>query len=288
MSGVWVAGEALIDLVPDGSTRRAIVGGGAANTAKALANLGIKAFFIGGISEDDFGSAITNELSGVDLSLAVRSSLPTALAIVTLDGSGSASYEFKLDETATFDFRELWLPKGSPEVLHIGTLATVVEPGSNSLFEWASSLNAPIIYDPNIRPSVLGDQEKYREVVKKWASISKIVKLSTQDLDWLGHSDVTFLLDLGVELVVLTKGELGLSGFTRSSVVSVPSVQVNVVDTVGAGDTVGAVLLEGVLKFGLAKLIDERLESVLHRAAKAASITCTRAGAKPPRLEELD
>lgn len=288
MSGVWVAGEALIDLVPDGATRRAIVGGGAANTAKALANLGIKTFFVGGISEDDFGSAITEELSGVDLSLAVRSSLPTALAIVTLDESGSASYEFKLDETATFDFRESWLPKGSPEVLHIGTLATVVEPGSNSLFEWASSLNAPIVYDPNIRPSVLGDQEKYREVVKKWASISKIVKLSTEDLDWLGHSDVTFLLDLGVELVVLTKGELGLSGFTRSSVVSVPSVQVNVVDTVGAGDTVGAVLLEGVLKFGLARLIDERLESVLHRAAKAASITCTRAGAKPPRLEELD
>jgi len=287
MSEVWVAGEALIDLVPDGTTRQAIVGGGAANTAKALAALGVKTRFIGGISEDEFGVAIAEELSGVDLSLAVRSSLPTALAIVALDESGSASYEFQLENTATFDFQESWLPKGSPEVLHIGTLATVVEPGSDSLFDWASKLDVPILYDPNIRPSVLGNREKYREVVQRWASISKIVKLSKEDLSWLGYSDCSFLLDLGVELVVLTEGESGLSGFTRSRVVSAPAVTVIVVDTVGAGDTVGAVLLEGVVKFGVDRLIEDNLEFVLKRAAKAAAITCSRSGAKPPKSEEL-
>jgi fructokinase len=210
--------------------------------------------------------------------------LETAMAVVTLNKSGSASYEFKLSDTATFDFGD-WLPEGKPEVLHVGTLSTIVEPGAGNLYEWARNLGASIIFDPNVRVSVVSDRNKYRNSVERWARISKIVKLSKEDLDWLGYS-VNEIHGFGVEVVVVTSGESGLSGFSKAGVISIPGVKVDVVDTVGAGDTVGAVLVEGLLKYG-ESLIDN-LEEVLRRAALAAAITCTREGAKPPSLNELD
>ena len=284
---VWVAGEALIDLVPINGEVRAIVGGGPANTAKALAKLGLDVSFIGGISSDKYGDAIRSELESVDLSLALESELPTALAEVSLDASGSASYKFSLEGTATFDFRTSWLPKGSPEVLHIGTLATLVEPGASALFEWVNELDSVVVFDPNVRSSVLSDAKKYRAIFERWASVSKIVKLSEEDLEFLGYSSGAQLLEFGVELVVVTRGAEGIEGITRSGVISVPGVKVNVVDTVGAGDTVGAILVEGLMNYGLEGLKGEKLFSVLTRAARAAAITCSRAGANPPNLEEL-
>ena len=284
---IWVAGEALIDLVPIGDSRVPIVGGGPANTAKALARLGINTSFIGGISSDEHGESIAKELDSVDLSKALRSDLPTALAIVSLNESGSASYEFKLEGTATFDFSRDWLPQGKPEVLHIGTLATLIEPGASELFEWASGHDVPTVFDPNIRPSVLGDRVKYRSAVERWFGISDVIKLSDEDLKWLGYSGVEGLFEFGVKLVVVTRGSEGISGYTSAGEVSVPGVPVEVVDTVGAGDTVGAVIVEGILRFGLEEVVNEKLFSVLSRAAKAASITCSRAGANPPTLEEL-
>ena len=287
-SGVWVVGEALIDLVPNGEDRVPIVGGGPANTAKAISRLGYLTNFIGGISSDHYGQMIENELGEVDLSLAQYSDLPTALAIVTLDKSGSASYEFKLEQSATFDFRSEWLPKGSPKILHIGTLATIVEPGALELFDWAKSLEASIVYDPNVRPSVLPNKVEYRQCFERWTGISNIVKMSEEDLSWLGYSRPESILDLGPDLLVVTHGPDGIAGYTANGSISVPGVKVDVVDTVGAGDTVGAVLVEGLLKYGKDSLMHEHLFEVLTRAAKAAAITCSRAGANPPTSAELD
>ena len=289
MAGVWVAGEALIDLISHGGTTRAVVGGGPANTAKALAQLGIETFFIGGISQDSYGAQIESELaqSGVDLSLSLRSKLPTAIAVVQLNEAGTPGYEFKLENSATFDFRVEWLPQGSPEVIYLGTLATIIQPGAKALFEWARSQRVPIIFDPNVRPSVLDNRESYRASVERFASISKVVKVSSEDLDWLGYKSISNFFELGAKLVVVTDGEHGLSGFTASGKVTVPGVKVDVVDTVGAGDTVGAVLVEGLQKYGLEEMRDENLFAMLSRAAKAASVTCSRAGATPPTLSEL-
>lgn len=283
-----MAGEALIDLFLDGGQRRAVVGGGPANTAKGLSSLGIQTSFIGGISLDDYGALIRGDLSGVDLSLALKSELPTALARVNLDVLGSANYEFDLEGTATFDFRRDWLPSGVPAALHIGSLATIVQPGADELLYWAKEIDAPIVFDPNVRPAVASNRELYRDSVERWASISSIVKLSEDDLSWLGYQDVSHFFALGVSLVVLTCGETGLSGITPEGRVSVPGVKVDVIDTVGAGDTVGAVIVEGLVKYGLETLKEEKLFEVLSRTAKAAAITCTMVGAKPPTLSELD
>lgn len=295
----WVAGEVLIDLIPDGEGgRRAVVGGGGANTAKALARLGITTCFIDGISNDDHGRAAQAELeaSGVDLSRSLASDKPTALAEVTLDGTGKASYAFSLAGTATFDFSDAWLPRGTPAVLHVGTLATIVEPGCDALHRWAGGLACPVVYDPNVRPSVLGDRAQYRAAVERWIAISAVVKLSEDDLHWLhpearglsGAIDIARAsLAQGPALVVITRGAAGLVGVTEDKVVEVPGVATTVIDTVGAGDTVGAVLVEGIVAHGLAGLCGGRLPDVLERAAHAAAITCSRAGAQPPCAAEL-
>ena len=189
---IWVCGEVLIDILPTGP----VVGGGPANTAKALARLGYEVDFIDGISSDAYGVGARKELErdGVGLSLALSSDKPTCTATVTLDAAGSASYEFLIDGTATFDFSPSWLPdpeRLKPSVLHIGTLVTIVEPASTTLFDWAVKCAefAPVVFDPNVRSSVVGDRDKYRAAVEKWVGISSVVKLSDDDISWLYPSE---------------------------------------------------------------------------------------------------
>ncbi len=300
MSQVWVVGEVLIDLIPDGSDRKPIVGGGPANTAKALSKLGTDTQFIDGISTDDYGQIAKNELvaSGVKLDYVKYSNKPTCLAIVSLREYGSANYEFVIENTATFDFTPDWLPNpqtDKPALLHIGTLATVIEPGTSVLFEWAQSVAkiALIVFDPNIRPAVMNDREKYVKQVERWVSISSAVKVSDEDIRWLYPSleidqVANNWLTKGPSLIVVTYGDKGLAGYQVGEKVSVDAVKVVVADTVGAGDTVGAILVEEIVKDGLSSLSGVRLEMLLKRAAKAAAITASRSGANPPTLKEIE
>jgi fructokinase len=300
MGQVWVTGEVLIDLIPNGTERKSIVGGGPANTAKALAKIEIDTQFIDGISIDAYGLMAKGELfsAGVKLDYVKYSDKQTCLAIVSLSDSGSASYEFTIENTATFDFNPDWLPNPQserPALLHIGTLATVIEPGASILFEWAQSVAkvAPIVFDPNIRSAVISDRKQYLMQVERWVSISSAVKVSDEDLRWLYPSleidqVINSWLAKGPSLIVVTYGDKGLAGYRHGKKVSVDAVKVVVADTVGAGDTVGAILVEAIVKDGLKSLSGVRLEMMLKRAAKAAAITVSRVGANPPTSEELE
>ena len=300
MGQVWVAGEILIDLIPAGAHRKPTVGGGPANTAKALSKIGIDTQFIDGISTDEYGHMAKNNLvnAGVKLDYVMYSDKPTCLAIVSLSDSGSATYEFVIEDTATFDFTSTWLPNPQserPSLLHIGTLATAIEPGASVLFEWAQSVAkvAPIVFDPNIRPAVISDRKQYVKQVERWVAISLAVKVSDEDLKWLYPTleidqVVNNWLAKGPSLIVVTYGEKGLAGYRQGEKVSVDAVKVKVSDTVGAGDTVGAILVEAIVKDGLDTLSGVRLETMLKRAATAAAITVSRSGANPPALKEID
>ena len=301
---IWVCGEALIDLipkVPKSSKRIAIPGGGPANAAHALARLGIEVEFIGGFSRDEYGVRMRKEFveDGVGLAFTPDFDQPTCLAIVSVDKDGGASYEFQIDGTATFAFDVANLPdekKHLPVALYIGTLGTLVEPGASVLAAWVDRVKAsvPIVYDPNIRSVVMDDRDKYQENVSKWVGLATVVKVSSDDLAWL-YPDVD-QIDIArgwlgdhsdLELVVVTNGADGITAINRDTQVNVPGVKVDVVDTVGAGDTVGAILLESILKYGVTGLNTQYLSHTLHRAALAAAITCSRAGANPPNKEEL-
>ena len=296
---VWVCGEVLIDLIPDGTERKAVVGGGPANTAKALAKLGISNQFIDGISTDKYGQMALKQLhkDGVLLDFVKFSEKPTCLAIVSLNSQGGASYEFVIDGTATFDFSHSWLPDAlvvKPSLLHIGTLVTAIEPVASVLFEWASKVSkvAPVVFDPNIRPAVMDNRIEYVKQVERWVGISSAVKVSDDDIYWLypGEEidDVTKRwLAMGPELVVVTFGDKGLAGYRKNEKISVDAKKVVVADTVGAGDTVGAILVEAIIEDGLEKLVKDRLASMLDRAAKAAAITVSRTGALPPSKDEI-
>ena len=296
---VWVCGEVVIDLIPDGTERRAVVGGGPANTAKALSKLGIATQFIDGISTDKYGQMALKQLhkDGVLLDFVKFSDKPTCLAIVSLNAKGGASYEFVIDDTATFDFSHSWLPDATvikPALLHIGTLVTAIEPAASVLFEWSSKVAkvAPIVFDPNIRPAVMIDRTKYVKQVERWISISNAVKVSDDDIYWLYPGEdldkvAKRWLEMGPELIVVTFGDKGLAGYRKDSKISVDAKKVVVADTVGAGDTVGAILVEAIIEDGLDKLVNERLSSMLDRAAKAAAITVSRTGALPPSSAEI-
>ena len=294
MGQVWVVGEVLVDLIPNGADRKPVVGGGPANTAKALAKLGIDTQFIDGISSDQYGQLAKDELvgSGVKLDYVKYSDKPTCLATVSLSELGSATYEFVIENTATFDFTLDWLPEPKtdrPSLLHIGTLATVIETGASVLFQWAQSVAkvVPIVFDPNIRPAVTSDRERYLAQVERWVAISSVVKVSDDDVKWLYPSleishVVNDWLTKGPSLIVVTYADKGLTGYRKGELVSVEAVQVKV------ADTVGAILVEAVVKDGLDNLTGVRLETMLKRAAKAASITVSRVGANPPTSEELE
>lgn len=292
---IWVAGEVLIDILPNGT----VVGGGPANTARALARLGHEVDFIGGLSTDNHGVNARKKLArdGVNLALCMTSDLPTCTATVDLDSNGEARYEFLINGTATFDFNASWLPDPStlkPSVLHIGTLATIIEPGASVLFDWAMRVGeyAPIIFDPNVRPSVMTERTTYSASVEKWVSISSIVKVSDDDIKWL-YPDESLdevahrWIKQGVNCVIVTRGARGLIGFTEHGFEEVDGERTSVIDTVGAGDTVGAIIVEGVIEHSVAGLQGQVLNALLHKAAIAAGITCSRAGAEPPRRHEL-
>ena len=293
-------GEVLIDLLPDGEKQKAVVGGGPANTAVALSKLGIKAQFINGISTDSYGKACRQYLedAGVLLDFVNYSNKPTCTATVTLDKAGGASYQFLIDGTSTFDYQLDQLPdaqKQAPSLLHIGTLVCAIEPCASTLHQWVTGFkqSVPVVYDPNIRPSVIADRNLYLKQVLRWVSLADVVKLSLDDLNWLfpGKSvdDVAKeFIGIGVKIVVLTLGDAGIVAITKDERLSVAAVKTNVVDTVGAGDTVGAILVEAIIKYGLEKLTGQLLTDTLNRAAAAAAITISRAGANPPTQAELD
>ena len=296
---IWVCGEALIDKISSAGAVREIPGGGPANTAHALARLAIENEFIGGLSHDAYGQMMREQFiaAGVGLRFTPTHELPTCVADVTIAADGSASYQFFIDGTATFAYEKKNLPdiaSSDVDAIYFGTLATIVEPGATVLFEWMKGAvgKVPIIFDPNIRPSVMGDRERYQSAVARFLQISDVVKASTDDIGWLYPDMHEFevaksWLEHGVKLVVITRGENGLVGITGEHMVEVPGVKVDVVDTVGAGDTVGAILAEGILHHGLARALTTELSHILHRAVQASAITCSRQGAQPPYRNEL-
>ena len=304
---ILCAGEALIDMLPRESTRgepsfAPHVGGAVLNTAVALARLGCGTGFLSGLSTDLFGSQIADALArdGVDASLAHRSDRPTTLAFVTLTG-GQARYAFYDENTAGRMLSEADLPERiEAEACFFGGISLAVEPCADT-YEALSARLAPTIptmIDPNVRPSFIADRDAYTARIWRMIERSDIVKISDEDLDWLidgGTIDdkARQMQARGPALVCLTRGAEGATGITADAEVQVPSRRVEVVDTVGAGDTFNAGVLaslsdQGLLtKDRLRSLPVEAIEAALSLGAKAAAVTVSRAGANPPTRAEL-
>ncbi|MFH8292240.1 carbohydrate kinase [Streptomyces sp. NPDC018059] len=305
---IVVAGEALIDLVPQDAEEGAAaglpalaprLGGGPYNTAVALGRLGSPVAFCSRVSRDAFGEALLDGLraAGVDVSYVQRGPEPTTLAVASVGADGSAGYAFYVEGTADRLFSTPdQLPDGV-RAMSFGTCSLVLEPGASAyeeLLRRAAARGVFTALDPNVRAGLIPDADAYRARFTSWLPSVSLLKLSQDDADWLGGTPREWLT-AGPSAVVVTHGGDGLSLYTRDGTeVRVPGEPVDVVDTIGAGDTVNAALLHGLAARdalsaeALAALDEDGWTAVLRFAARAAAITCSRAGAEPPYAAELD
>ncbi|MEV7803268.1 carbohydrate kinase [Microbispora sp. NPDC088329] len=290
-----VAGESLVDLIgtPGSWTFTAVPGGSPLNVAVALAALGRPVRFAGETGVDFFGGLLRGHLArhgigGGDLAPATA----TGLAFARVGADGSASYDFRFDWTFSAP-----VTLDGVTCLHTGSLATLVAPGGDhvrGLMRAAAGAGITVSYDPNIRPSLIGDRARALAHVEECVRLSRLVKVSAEDLGWLypgePFADVARRwAGLGPELVVVTQGGDGAAAVLRDEttdgeVITCPAPAVEVVDTVGAGDTFTAAYLDAL---DGAPINGERVAEALRRGCAAAAIVCTRAGAVPPTREEV-
>lgn len=295
------AGEALIDFSPvqlGGETLYLPRAGGSPyNVAIGLGRLGVPAGFCGRISSDAFGRLLRRGLEKSRVSPAYLSvgSEPSSLAFVHLEG-GEAEYAFYSQGTAS----RMQLAEHLPElpdqaVLHFGSISLVLEPVASTL-EGLMQKEAGrrfISLDPNIRPALIPDRQQYLGRLERWLGLVNLVKASEADIKWLypGESVERVAerwLEHGPACVLVTLGSAGAFGLAKEGRVYVEAPQVNVVDTVGAGDAfmsgtlawlqrAGALAADGIKRIGL-----DEIKQLLRYASRLAALTCERAGADPP------
>ncbi|MBK8456133.1 MAG: carbohydrate kinase [Phyllobacteriaceae bacterium] len=304
---ILCCGEALIDMLPRttvaGEPAYAPYSGGAVfNTAIALGRLGAPTGFLSGLSTDLFGQQLSADLdaSGVDSSFAVRSGRHTTLAFVKLT-DGKAEYAFFDEETAGRMLRPEDLPAIPDRVttLLFGCISLIPEP-CGATYEGLMARMAPsrvIFFDPNLRPGFIPDRGAHLARMRRMLAMSDIVKVSDEDLAWFGEGDFDEVAPrwraLGPKIVVMTRGGDGAVALGPHGRVEVPAVSVKVADTVGAGDTFNAGMLdslnaEGLLdKAALAAISSGELAEALARAVRAAAICVSRPGANPPWAHEM-
>lgn len=302
MSTYLTIGEALTDIVIRTDAPRAeLPGGSPMNVAVALGRLGHTSHLLTHIGDDERGHAIERHVKESHVALtpgSVKPGAPTSTAAATIGEGGAATYDFDI----TWDPNPQGLP-ASVDAVHTSSIAATLEPGADTLRKVVASLreSALISYDPNTRPSLMGDPSIVREPIEQNIALADIVKASDEDLEWLYEtSDIDQAaeswLRRGVKLAVITRGELGATAFTAKGRFEIPGVRVEVTDTVGAGDTFSAGILDALSRKDLLgsegrekidALDGEDFKEILAHAALLASVTVSRAGANPPWANEV-
>lgn len=305
-------GEALIDFIPtkDGKAYQPCPGGSILNIAVGLGRMGVPVGFLSRLSTDLFGEMLANHLTQnqVDLKYCPRIDGQTTLAFVSLqeDDTHEPEYAFYAEGAVDRELTVAELPARIDQkvsTLHFGSISLALEPGATA-FETLmarESNRCLITLDPNVRPIVIDDRDAYRTRFEKWLAWVDILRLSQVDLaivypDHTVESLLQDWFDRGVSLVILTRGTAGSTGYLPDGRhVSVPTQEVKVKDTVGAGDSFFSAVLTFFYEHSLltdpaliSGLSDKDLADCLSFATKAAAINCTRAGANPPYRHEMD
>ncbi|MFV0253019.1 MAG: carbohydrate kinase family protein [Beutenbergiaceae bacterium] len=303
MSHALVIGEALIDITKDtDGVVREFPGGSPANVALGLARLGRQVELATWVGIDAHGQILLEHLQrdGVRVVPGSDAAARTSTALAELDADGAASYTFDL----LWNVPEVHLDNDLA-ILHVGSIAATLQPGADAVAEIAQVAreHATVTYDVNARPTIMGEPAQVAPMVERLIARSDIVKVSDEDVGWL--SPDTDPLDTirgwattGPSLVVLTRGGNGTSAVTSTGIeLNLPAPEVEVADTVGAGDSYMSGLIDalwsadllGASRRGPLAAIDEQsLHAAMTRAGAAAAITVSRPGANPPHKHELE
>lgn len=300
-------GEALVDLVP-----HAVPGGGPMNAAVASRRLGAPTAFVGRISTDVFGQSIWKFLTDndVDTRACERGDEPTARAIVEhvphlvfrFEGEGTAD---TMLERVAIERLDPDRPGSEPHVVHGGTLGMFRGRTAEVLARFVETTPAVVSLDPNVRPAIITDRGQWEHYHQRWLRQAHIYRGSEEDIDWIWPgrraADIAAeLLGGGLKAVFITRGAAGVTVHLQDAEFVVPPSVVEVVDTVGAGDTFVGGLLSGIWHAGvlteatgsapgdvLDALTVDDWRALTVRASAAAAITCSRVGANPPTADEL-
>ena len=296
-----VVGESLIDVVRrrDGSVDEH-PGGSPMNVAIGLGRLGRQVELLTWFGQDTRGAALREHLaeSAVRVVEGSDGAASTSVAVATLDATGAATYTFELDWQVP--------PRGEllddVVVVHSSTIGAALAPGGEAVLDLLSRArsSATVTYDPNVRPTLLGDGA--RALVERLVELADVVKVSDEDLAWCEPGSTPGAVaarwaSRGPGLVVVTNGAEGVLATTSAGLtVTVPSRHVVVADTVGAGDSFMSGLIDGLWTAGLlgadrrealGRIDESTLIAILERCAEIAGITVSRAGANPPWAREL-
>jgi fructokinase len=304
---VLAVGEALVDQVrrPDGSSAEH-PGGSVANVALTLGRLGREVRLATWLGGDVRGDLVRGWLaeSGVGLVRGSDGAERTSVAVATLDDGGSATYDFDLTWQVPAEALQGGGDAGAAALaVHTGSIAAMLEPGATQvrrLLE-ASRAASTTSYDPNARPAIMGSADNVRPRVEELVQLSDVVKVSDEDLGWLypGADPVAVAREWQSgtpALVVVTFGGKGAVALSDAGEVEAVAPRVDVVDTVGAGDSFMGALIDGLWEHDLLgadrrdalNAVDSgTVQQILDRCCAVAAITVSRAGANPPRREEV-
>ncbi|MPQ96348.1 carbohydrate kinase [Modestobacter sp. I12A-02628] len=318
-----VLGELVVDLIPDAAAGAgpegtaphfvARPGGNALNVAVAAGRLGTRVALLARVGRGPLAPHLRRhaELSGVDVSGMVDAPEPVSLAVVGLGPDGSADYGFHVVGAADWqwtaeEIASVW--PADTQVLHVGSISSWTAPGCEAIAEVAERLHtsgaALVSVDPNIRPMLAegfgNTAEDVRRRLDRLVASADVVKVSAEDVAWLEPGAdldelATAWADRGPALVLVTDGGDPLRvARPGRPLLTVPMRTVQVVDTVGAGDSLAAGLLTGLIEAGvtsrtaLESIDDDTLHRVLDDAVLVAALNCTRVGADPPTRAELE
>jgi fructokinase len=302
-------GDALVDFLPtkcaDGRDALVpMVGGSCLNIAVGMARLGAPAGFVGGISTDLFGRMIADHASAsqVELRYATRSDHQTTLAFVR-NAPGEPQYAFYDEATASRNwiYRHGSIPFDEIEAIHVGSTTLADDQGSVQALALVEDArrSVTISFDPNCRPNLVKHKTRYVERMDSFAAVADIVRMSDVDFEFLyGGGDCAAraksLINAGASLVIVTRGMKGAQAWHKGGgAVEVRAPAVDVVDSIGAGDSFQAALLFALRAIGrigtksLEQMKPDELCRTLSFASSCAAFTCGRAGADPPRQSDV-
>ena len=302
---ILAIGEALIDVVitheqPDFPVE--IPGGSPANVALTLGRLDRPVALATWIGLDERGRLIDFHMydSCVHVTGASRGASHTSTALARLDESGAASYTFDLE----------WAPAPpitvppTAQIIEAGSISAIIEPGASAVLDALTRgrEHALVCFDPNARPSIMGEPEAALASLERFIALADVVKVSDEDIEWLtGGASIDEVVDrwlgMGPSLVVVTRGKHGSLAVTSSGVhfTKTPS-DVKVVDTVGAGDSFMGGMIDAMWGMGLRgadardalrSLPEEQVHAIIDRASAISDVTVSRKGANPPWAHEL-
>ncbi|MDE5994628.1 MAG: carbohydrate kinase [Oscillospiraceae bacterium] len=309
---VAALGELLIDFTADGTLSsqgnrlfEANPGGAPCNVLAMLQKLGRHTAFIGKVGNDTFGKMLKNTVQNAGINtdnLLTDDSVPTTLAFVHNAPDGDRSFSFYRNPGADMMLRseeiDLNLIKNS-RIFHFGTLSMTdsgIESATKTAIDAAKQSGAIISFDPNLRPPLWKNLDTAKEKIQYGLSLCDVLKISDDEIAFLtGTDDVDKGIDLirkeyDILLICATMGRKGSKAYYKDIAVSHEAfLDVNAIETTGAGDTFMACVLDAVLKNDLYGFSEQKLYDMMTFANAASAIITTRRGALKvmPQKEEV-